>query len=463
MAASCYNELMQSQHWVGKWLLQDLDNQPTVRDLNGAYDLDITLDGTPAAGISFADDGPTSYLPSSMDFRVGVHPGLFVSRINTDLAGAVSAGPYTILFWATQYDTGNARNAVALRAQNTGQFNRLCVNASGEVRHHLFEGVGGSPMSANFPHPSIPSDWHCYGYTADDQDYSIYVDGDHVGSATLAFSPNPTSNLDTFILGSNGNTNSQLDGFLAGVMAYSGVLTSGEHVEFAAGPEPVLAGFSPAIHAPDGAAVGDTLAVTDPGTWDLPAPFAGLSNGPLAYQYRWIRSGHGVISGATDATYTLTGDDYGHSVWAEVLGANDGGTDPSQWAASNAIAVEVIANVTLPTLQINPDGTWTGGLGTWSGNPTNYDWELRRAADGSVVDSGVTSDAGAVLSGSLFISGDYYLWVYAENSGGSLSAVSSTAVMQVGSQITFDAFRTSRRIMGDVRMGRRILGEVRVG
>lgn len=116
-----------------------------------------------------------------------------------------------------------------------------------------------------------------------------------------------------------------------------------------------------------------------------------------------------------------------------------------------------------PTLAINQDGTWDGTVGLWSGGPTYYRWELRRAAEDSVVDSGSTSDAEAVLVGSLFISGDYYLWVYAENSGGSLSAVSSTAVMQVGSQITFDAFRTSRRIMGDVRMGRRILGEVRVG
>lgn len=76
-------------------------------------------------------------------------------------------------------------------------------------------------------------------------------------------------------------------------------------------------------------------------------------------------------------------------------------------------------NLTAPTLHINPDGTWTGGLGTWSGSPTNYDWELRRASDDSVADSGSTSDAEAVLVGSGLGVGNYYLWVLASNSGGS--------------------------------------------
>lgn len=75
--------------------------------------------------------------------------------------------------------------------------------------------------------------------------------------------------------------------------------------------------------------------------------------------------------------------------------------------------------ITAPTLQINSDGTWTGGLGTWLNEPTSFAWELRRAADDSVVDSGSTSDAGVVLVGSGLSVGNYYLWVLAGNSGGS--------------------------------------------
>lgn len=80
-------------------------------------------------------------------------------------------------------------------------------------------------------------------------------------------------------------------------------------------------------------------------------------------------------------------------------------------------------NQTLPTLTINPDGTWSGTVGTWTGGPESYAWELRRVGDDGVVASGT----GTTFSGSGLAIASYYLWVEATNDAGTGEAESATA------------------------------------
>jgi hypothetical protein len=86
-------------------------------------------------------------------------------------------------------------------------------------------------------------------------------------------------------------------------------------------------------------------------------------------------------------------------------------------------------NTVDPTL-IFGVSTWTGTVGTWdsqSNGTITYAWQLRRASDNGVEQSGT----GASPGGSNPAAGSYYLWVRASNDGGFDSAEDSVSDVEV--------------------------------
>lgn len=113
---------------------------------------------------------------------------------------------------------------------------------------------------------------------------------------------------------------------------------------------------------------------------------------PTSFAYEWLRCGSAgadcaAIANAHSKKYTLTTDDVGHRVRAEVIATNGGG---STSATSNPTAV-VVGNGTaprstaLPTISGTPQEgqTLSAGSGGWSGaQPLSYSYQWSRC-DGS--------------------------------------------------------------------------------
>lgn len=104
-------------------------------------------------------------------------------------------------------------------------------------------------------------------------------------------------------------------------------LTADEIAEFEDGFEPVNT-VAPVVSGTE--TQGETLSVTT-GSWGLPSPFSGGTNGTITYAYQWTRSDDGTgtneadISGATSSTYTLQAADVGKYIRCRVRASNDGG------------------------------------------------------------------------------------------------------------------------------------------
>lgn len=147
-------------------------------------------------------------------------------------------------------------------------------------------------------------------------------------------------------------------------------------------------------------AVGQTL-TTSPGVW-TPAP--------ASYTYQWwscrsqVLSTCSIISGATNATYTLTNSDGGNYFYAQVTALSAGGGT----TANSAISGRVL---TQPTIVVAP--TITGSVlvgttltlssGTWSGATSpafSYQWQKCSSTDVATCTniSGATSTGFTVTS-----------------------------------------------------------------
>ncbi|MGZ8648164.1 MAG: hypothetical protein ACXW08_06000, partial [Solirubrobacteraceae bacterium] len=139
---------------------------------------------------------------------------------------------------------------------------------------------------------------------------------------------------------------------------------------------------------------GDTLTV-DVGTW--------TGTAPLDYDYQWVRcdaAGDNCvdISGATDDSYDLTGDDVGHTIRVEVTASNPAGDDTATSAPSSLTLADPPVNTTPPSvLGDTYDGeTLSVDLGDWTGtDPLDYDYQWLRcdaAGDNCIDISGATVD-----------------------------------------------------------------------
>jgi hypothetical protein len=128
-----------------------------------------------------------------------------------------------------------------------------------------------------------------------------------------------------------------------------------------------------------GAARDGSTLTTSNGRW---------TNKPTSFTYEWLRCGSGGancagINGANSKTYTLTTDDVGHTIRAEVSATNSSGStsatsNPTKVVISNGTAPR---NTSAPTISGTPQEgqTLSAGPGAWSGAaPISFTYQWNR-------------------------------------------------------------------------------------
>lgn len=177
--------------------------------------------------------------------------------------------------------------------------------------------------------------------------------------------------------------------------------------------------------------VGQTLSCST-GTW---------SNSPTGYTYQWRRDGVD-ISGATSSTYVLVSADAGTACTCRVVASNAGGSTP---AVSNSISVAVLppSNTVAPTITgyAVSGQVLTASTGTWTGSPTGYTYQWKRA--GSNI-SGATSSTYTLVSGD--VGNAITVAVVASNTGGAGSAATSAATSAVAAALSISGTPTTATV-----------------
>jgi outer membrane protein assembly factor BamB len=118
--------------------------------------------------------------------------------------------------------------------------------------------------------------------------------------------------------------------------------------------------------------VGYTLSAS-PGTW---------SGAPTTFEYQWSRCETGECSpipGAVRSTYTPTEEDQSYQLEVAVTPVDGGGPSPparSSWTAHVTLP-EAPGNYHPPTITGTPEypGTLTASTGSWSENPTSFEYQ----------------------------------------------------------------------------------------
>jgi len=176
------------------------------------------------------------------------------------------------------------------------------------------------------------------------------------------------------------------------------------------------------------ARVGQVL-TGDRGTW---------TNSPTKYDYSWLRCDSGgnncaTISGANGTQYTLSASDDSHTIRFRVAATNADGTTV---AVSAQTAVVVAAgkpvNTVAPTISGTPqeNSTLTGTNGTWTNNPSRYDYAWFRCDKngGSCASiSGANKNAYTLTSAD--VANTIRFRVVASNSAGNNAAVSAPTAL----------------------------------
>ncbi len=122
--------------------------------------------------------------------------------------------------------------------------------------------------------------------------------------------------------------------------------------------------------------VGQTLTAAN-GTW---------SNAPTSYAHQWLRCNSGgnncaVVANGTQQTYTLVAADAGHTMRVKVTATNADGSASAQSAQTAVVAPLTSSaapkNTSPPTIGGMPKvgQTLTVSPGSWSGNPTSFDYQ----------------------------------------------------------------------------------------
>jgi hypothetical protein len=130
------------------------------------------------------------------------------------------------------------------------------------------------------------------------------------------------------------------------------------------------------------AADGTTLSA-NPGSWN--------GTGPLTYTYQWERcnaAGNSChdIAGATQSSYTPTGNDIGSTIRVVVTATNDAGSSTPVTSAATAVTVPTAPSSTAPPslpAAATQGHTLTADPGTWKGTGTitnTYQWQRCDAA-----------------------------------------------------------------------------------
>lgn len=277
------------------------------------------------------DTGPNAWLPSAYDFDGSD------DQISLPAAVATSgAGERTYSMWVkaktgadvafADFGDGastNGRWLVLTRKDSETGFRIACFG------HVLSPGTSTfSTGTWYFVSVRVPAS----STSTSDVDFLINAVDQTLSTVTGSAQTLDTDVSAVFIGQANG---SKFPGYIAGVDCRSTSLSDAEIAELKNGPEPENT-VAPTVSGDT--AQGSTLTCS-PGTWALPSPYSGGTNGTITYTYQWTRDG-GDISGATSSTYVTQAADIGTAVGCKVLGVNDGGSDSAeQTASSNTISV----------------------------------------------------------------------------------------------------------------------------
>jgi uncharacterized protein YjbI with pentapeptide repeats len=193
-------------------------------------------------------------------------------------------------------------------------------------------------------------------------------------------------------------------GYGAGVARFKSLKT------FTQTPRPTISGK---------AGIG-AVVTAEAGAWD--------QNASLSYQ--WLRDGN-IISGATNSTYLVNSDDYGHSLAVQVTGTAIGYSEVSVTSATKLVVAGSFTSSPVPTVEGNyqTGSTLTAIPGQWDANAAlSYAW-LR---DGVEID-------GAISKGYVVTGDDYGHDVSVRVTGsaigyGSIQRTSETGSIGLGTQ-----------------------------
>jgi large repetitive protein len=171
---------------------------------------------------------------------------------------------------------------------------------------------------------------------------------------------------------------------------------------------------------------GDTLSVTDNGTW---------SNAPSGYTYAWEDCSNSsgtscsTIAGATSNLYTLQASDVGMYVNLIVTASNAGGSTPAASETLGLVLPAAPADTTAPGVSgtAQQGDTLTAGTGVWNNGPTHYTYawqDCTGQGTGCSAIGGATSSTYTLQASDV---GNYVsVTVTAYNSGGSTPVTSAS-------------------------------------
>ncbi len=160
----------------------------------------------------------------------------------------------------------------------------------------------------------------------------------------------------------------------------------------------------------------------------------------VTYTRQWQRcdttgAGCSAISGATGATYALTGSDIGATLRVVVTAVNAAGTTTSTSAPSMVITEDPPANTAAPTVSgTTRDGaTLTANQGTWTGTPTltyAYQWRRCDSAGANCADI-AGENAASYVQSSADVASRIRVVVSATNAAGTVPATSAASTTVV--------------------------------
>ena len=178
------------------------------------------------------------------------------------------------------------------------------------------------------------------------------------------------------------------------------------------------------------ARTGETLS-TSTGTW---------SGSPTAYAYQWKRSltsngSYSDIPTATSSTYLVPESDVGYYIKAAVVASNVAGSSSDVLSSQTSVVVDIApTNTAIPVITgtARIGATLTASNGSWTGSPTSYSYQWKRAT----TSGGTYSNIGLATSRTYELTdtdiGKYIkVAVSAINSAGTSTAVLSAATSAV--------------------------------
>lgn len=318
--------------------MQD-DAASTAVDDTSSNDRNGTLAGAGNTSAS-TTTGPNGYLAKALSFD-GTDDRVGSIGAVADFSYVQNNKVFGFGFWV-KFDDANGRYFLLGNTLSSAEKGFFLVFENGvsvgtqAIRLVLAKGMSGATNAiydVRSPDNSITdTNWHHIAI----RHTRIFIDGVMQDLTSRTSSGGSSSGDSTRVLNaahSNwSSVTSPLDGSMAGLIAFSKDLVYGEIQEHYTGPEPEAV-TAPTVSGTE--EVGSTLTVTA-GTYDLPAPFAGLTNGTIAKAYQWYRAddalgaNEAAVSGATSLTYTLVAADEGKFLRCKETPSNDGGTDPEE-------------------------------------------------------------------------------------------------------------------------------------